>query len=79
MKKSFEQRKNESINPFIRLYFEILSRFHKDNYELAYESMGVDLQRIYSNLRRFDLLTENEIAGIFDEKTIIEITEDLPF
>ena len=50
-KKTFEQLKGETQNNFHKLYYEILSRFHQHDYNLAYSQMSDDLKIIIKNCK----------------------------
>ena len=38
--KSFAQKRNETNDPWLKLYYEVLSRYHTHNYDLAIEQMS---------------------------------------
>lgn len=44
--KTFAQLRNEAADPLIRLYYEILNRFHAHDYDIALSSMSDDLRKI---------------------------------
>ena len=44
--KTFPQLRNEATDPFVKLYYEILGRFHLNDYDQAISAMSADLRVI---------------------------------
>lgn len=53
MTKTFLQLRNEAENPLEKLYYEILSRFHTHDYDIAINSMSEDLRVIIISCNYF--------------------------
>lgn len=53
MKKNFSQLRDESTAPFLKPYYEILNRFHVDDYDKAIGAMSDDLRRIVEECTAF--------------------------
>lgn len=50
--KTFLQKRNETVYPFRKLYYEILNRFHVDNYQEAIKLMSSDLRSIIEDCHK---------------------------
>lgn len=45
-KKQFCEYRNETKDPFVKLFYDILSRYHKDDYDIAIAGMSPTLRDI---------------------------------
>ncbi len=45
-KKQFCEYRNQSKDPFVQLFYEVLNRFHKDDYDIAIAEMSPTLRDI---------------------------------
>ncbi len=50
--KTFLQLRNEATAPFVKLYYEILSRFHLNDYDQAIGAMSADLRVIIEQCQK---------------------------
>ena len=42
---TFKQKKDDADSPFLKLYYEILSRFHVHDYDTAISEMSFELRQ----------------------------------
>lgn len=61
MIETFAQKKHKTDNPFHKLYYEILSRFHAWDYEKALDSMSADLRVIIENCTQ-EMIREGRLS-----------------
>ena len=52
MKSSFYKLMRETKDPFRKLFYEILSRYHHDDFDLAVSQMSVELKQIIIDCKK---------------------------
>ena len=52
MKSSFKELMGETKDPFKKLFYEILSRYHHDDFYLAVSEMSAELKQIIINCKK---------------------------
>jgi len=52
MKSSFYKLMRETKDPFHKLFYEILSRYHRDDFYLAVSGMSAELEQIIMDCKK---------------------------